>query len=51
MTDGNGGANVVYLPPLTAAIANSATINIDAPSSETVTFNGGTGSTSCSTSR
>ena len=43
-SDGSGGANVVDPPGTAAQIANGATLDINAPSSEAVTFNGGTGS-------
>ena len=44
VTPVSGGVDIVDPPATTAAIANSATLDINAPSSETVTFNGGTGS-------
>ena len=40
----SGGVDIVDPPATAAAIANGATLDVNAPSSETVTFNGGTGS-------
>jgi hypothetical protein len=42
-SDGNGGVFIVDPPAITATIAAGATLAINSPSNETVTFNGGTG--------
>jgi hypothetical protein len=44
VTPVSGGVDIVDPPATAAAIANGATLDINAPSNETVTFNGGTGS-------
>ncbi len=43
-SDGSGGANVVDPPATAVTIAEGVTLDINATSSETVTYNGGTGS-------
>ena len=44
VTPVSGGVDIVDPPGTAATIANGATLDINAPSSETVTFTGGTGS-------